>query len=64
MHKLKVRMHEDKMLTWAIGVLELGHLRCDEFGGVLLPAAVPVPLLTLLHLFIIILNIRIKHQML
>lgn len=43
-------------------MLELGHLRRDEFGGVLLPAAVSVSLLTLLHLFIIILNVHIKDQ--
>lgn len=43
------------VFTWPIGVLQFGHLRSDEFGGVFLPV-VSVPLLTLLHFLIVILQ--------
>lgn len=44
------------LLTWPVGVLHLGHLRSDELGGVLLPAAVSLLLLALLHLLIVVLQ--------
>lgn len=52
------RRAAEAVFTWSVGVFNLGHLRGDEFGGVLLLAAVRLSLLTLLHLFIVILQIH------
>lgn len=43
--------------TWSVGVLHLGHLWSDQLGGVLLLAAVSIPILPLLHLLVVILHV-------
>lgn len=44
------------LFTWSVGVFNLGHLWSDEFGGVLLLAAVSLLFLAFLHLFIVVLH--------
>ena len=44
-------------VTWSVGVFNLGDLWSDQFGGVLLLAAVSLSFLTFLHLFVVVLHV-------
>lgn len=60
MHTFNVGCNKSlSSLARSVGVLNLGDLRRDQLGGVLLLAAVGLSFLTLFHFFVVVLKMEI-----